>query len=108
MLSQAWLVSPLALINFFIFLNHIRHEKNEFIANELCLSYRRNDKLTKIFFKDIRNSENLERAFREIWNINEIDIRESFYAIYLNHSLDVVGYYRVGDGGIDSVAIDKN
>ncbi len=81
-------------------------KKNEFIANELCLSYRRNAKLSVSAFTKVRSSKALERAFRSIWNKDEIDVRESFYALYLNNQLDIVGYYRIGDGGLDAVAVD--
>ena len=81
-------------------------KKNEFIANELCLSYRRNPKLSVSAFTKIRSSDALEETFRQIWNIDEIDVRESFYAIYLNNQLNVVGYYRIADGGADAVWVD--
>ncbi|VTR41245.1 JAB domain-containing protein [Sphingobacterium thalpophilum] len=81
-------------------------KKNEFIANELCLSYRRNPELSVSDFTEIHSSSDLEVAFRQVWNIDEIEVRESFYALYLDNKLDVVGYYRIADGGIDAVAVD--
>lgn len=81
-------------------------KKNEFIANELCLSYRRNPKLPVSAFNKIKNSRCLEETFRQVWNIDEIEVRESFYALYMTNQLNVVGYYRIADGGIDAVAVD--
>ncbi len=41
-----------------------------------------------------------------IWNTDEMEIRESFYAIFFNNKLDVVGYRKIADGGIDAVYVD--
>lgn len=81
-------------------------KKNEFIANELCLSYRRNPNLSIPAFTTVNSSLRLEEAFKQIWNMDEIEVRESFYALYLNNQLNVVGYYRIADGGAGAVAVD--
>lgn len=80
--------------------------QNKFIAHELRLSYHKNDKLSLSDFSSVNNSRKMETAFRAVWNSNEIDIRESFYAIYFNSKLDVVGYHKIADGGLDMVVVD--
>lgn len=80
--------------------------KKNFIANELKLSYHRNVKLSIDDFKCINNSRLMDRKFRMIWDLEEFEIRESFYALYFNTKLDVVGYRKIADGGIDSVMVD--
>ncbi|MDM8175941.1 JAB domain-containing protein [Olivibacter sp. 47] len=80
--------------------------KNQFIANELRLTYYKNESLNVSDFKKLNCSDTLSNAFRKIWNNNEIEIRESFYAIYLNTALNAVGYFKIADGGVDSVVVD--
>lgn len=80
--------------------------KKNFIANELKLSYHRNHKFAIEDFKCINNSKLMDRTFRKIWDLEEFEIRESFYAIYFNTKLDVVGYRKIADGGIDAVMVD--
>ena len=69
--------------------------KKNFIANELKLSYHRNQKLSIDYFKCINNSKLMDRTFRMIWDSEEFEIRESFYALYFNSKLDVVGYRKI-------------
>ncbi len=80
--------------------------KNRSIANELRVSYYRNEKLSVEDFKTVNSSKLMEKVFRKIWNTEELDVRESFYAIFFNNKLDVVGYRKIADGGLDSIMID--
>lgn len=80
--------------------------KNQFIVNEIRLTYHKNELLDFSHFKSVNSSHKLCKAFRQIWNIDEIEIRESFYAIYLNSRLNAVGYRKISDGGIDAVVVD--
>ncbi|WP_130857903.1 JAB domain-containing protein [Olivibacter jilunii] len=80
--------------------------KNQFIANELRLTYHKNELLDPSHFKNVNSSDKLCQAFREIWNIDEIEIRESFYAIYFNSRLNAIGYRKIADGGVDMVIVD--
>lgn len=80
--------------------------KNKFIAHELRLSYHKNEKLSLSDFTAVNSSKRMNLAFRNIWNMEEIEVRESFYAIYLNSKLDVVGYQKIADGGLDMVMVD--
>lgn len=80
--------------------------KNRTIANELRVSYHRNENLSVEDFKSVTSSKLLEKVFRKIWNTDELDVRESFYAIFFNNRLDVVGYRKIADGGLDSIIVD--
>ena len=80
--------------------------KKNFIANELKLSYHRNVKFSNEDFKSINNSKLMDRTFRMIWDLEEFEIRESFYALYFNTKLDVIGYRKIADGGLDSIMVD--
>lgn len=48
----------------------------------------------------------MEEVFRIIWDTDEMEVRESFYAIFFNSKLDVVGYRKIADEGIDAVYVD--
>lgn len=80
--------------------------QNKFIAHELRLSYHKNDKLSLSDFTAVNCSKRMDSTFRKVWNVDEIDVRESFYAIYFNSKLDVVGYHKIADGGLDMVMVD--
>jgi DNA repair protein RadC len=99
------LVNHSALIQFSIHLKITIMKKN-FIANELKLSYHRNPKLSVEDFKCINNSRLMDKTFRMIWDMDEFEIRESFYALYFNTKLDVVAYRKIADGGLDAVMVD--
>lgn len=57
-------------------------------------------------FKCINNSKLMDRTFRRIWDLDELEIRESFYALYFNTKLDVIGYRKIAEGGLDTVMVD--
>jgi len=80
--------------------------KKNFIANELKLSYHKNSKLSIDDFRCINNSRLMNKTFRLIWDMEEFEIRESFYALYFNTKLDVIGYRKIADGGLDAVMVD--
>lgn len=95
----------LALINFCFTLT-FNAMKTNFIAHELRISYHKNATLLTQNFERINCSKMMSRIFRLIWNLDEIQVRESFYAIYFNSQLDVEGYRKISDGGLDSVLVD--
>lgn len=59
-----------------------------------------------MIFICINNSKFMDRTFRKIWDSEELEIRESLYALYFNTKLDVVGYRKIADGGLDAVVVD--
>jgi len=80
--------------------------KNLSVANELVVSYVKNPNLNIDDFKVVNNSRLMNVVFKQIWNQNDLTIRESFYAIFFNPKLDVVGYRKIGDGSVDAVMVD--
>lgn len=80
--------------------------KNLSVANELVVSYVKNPNLNIDDFKVVNNSRLMNVVFKQIWNQNDLTIRESFYAIFFNPKLDVVGYRKIGDGSLDAVMVD--
>ena len=80
--------------------------KNLSVANELVVSYVKNPNLNIEDFKVVNNSRLMNVVFKQIWNQNDLTIRESFYAIFFNPKLDVVGYRKIGDGSVDAVMVD--
>lgn len=80
--------------------------KTNFIAHELRISYHKDESLSVSDFKCVNCSALMDNVFRLIWNIDEINVRESFYAIFFNSKLDVVGYRKIADGGLDAILVD--
>jgi len=79
--------------------------KNRSIANELRVSYHKNQELSTENFKNVNSSKLMEKVFRIIWDTDEMEIRESFYAIFFNSKLDVFGYRKIVDGGIAPIYV---
>jgi DNA repair protein RadC len=50
-------------------------------------------------------SRDAERILRSIWG-NDINYRESFYALYLNRANKVLGYQLISLGGISGTVVD--
>src|SRR5690606_21212348 len=74
-------------------------------ANEVLLSYKKSPLLQKDCFKALNNSQKMSDFLRSIWN-EELELRESFYIVCCNLKLDVVGYKKIADGGLDAVMVD--
>ena len=50
-------------------------------------------------------SKDAERILRSVWG-NDINYRESFYALYLNRANKVLGYQLISLGGISGTVVD--
>ncbi len=50
-------------------------------------------------------SADAEKVFRKIWN-QPLELRECFYALFLNRANKVLGYYLVSVGGITGTVVD--
>jgi DNA repair protein RadC len=50
-------------------------------------------------------SMDAERIFRSIWS-NTINLKESFYVLYLNRANKVLGYQLISIGGISGTVVD--
>ena len=75
------------------------------VVNELLLSYKTHSLFTNFSFKSLRSSKDVSRLLRRIWN-DELNIRESFYLVCFDRAMNVVGYRKISDGGLDSVHVD--
>jgi DNA repair protein RadC len=53
----------------------------------------------------VTTSAEAEKVFRSIWEL-PIDLRESFYALYLDRGNKVLGYLLISIGGISGTVID--
>ncbi|OFM84577.1 RadC family protein [Weeksella sp. HMSC059D05] len=77
---------------------------NESFTFEYCLTkkYKTNQQTKKI---TIKNEYDVNQFARTIYQ-GEEGIFESFFTIYLDNSNNVLGYSRIGKGGITSVNVD--
>lgn len=75
-------------------------------ANELSLSYKKVVRLEDPGFKEINSSLKVSQILRLIWDQDQINIRESFYLLCFSTKLDLIGYYKVAEGGLDQVLVD--
>ena len=54
----------------------------------------------------IKSSKDAEIYFREIFDSEQLEVREQAMAIFLNNASNTVGYYLVSIGGMTSTVID--
>lgn len=79
-------------------------ETTETYLNELSISYHK-----KLFsHTSIKNSKDAELVIRDIYNqtSSEIELKEYFFIILLNRANEVIGYYKLSEGGIHSTDVD--
>lgn len=79
--------------------------KPTMILNEVVMSYKKTTDLSSSMFSMVNSSLKTAKVLREIWN-EEFAIRESFYILCYDHSLSIVGYKKIADGGLDAVLVD--
>ena len=72
------------------------------IVNEIKLSYSRKGNSEKL----ITNSRDAVDVFRQHFDKDEIDYRESFFALYLNQANKVLGIRKISESGIASTVVD--
>lgn len=72
------------------------------IVNELKLSYSRKGNCERL----ITSSYDAMEIFREHFDADEIDYRESFFALYLNQANKVLGIKKISECGISSTLVD--
>jgi len=56
--------------------------------------------------RKITSSHDCVDAFREIFPVESIELRESFYIMLLNRANMVLGYFRVSEGGLSGTVAD--
>lgn len=94
------------VMNTLLNLQNFADQQSAVYARELCLSYKRSVQLWEPAQYQIDNSKKVEELLRLIWDEDQIAIKESFYLLCFSTSLQLVGFYRVSDGGLDSVMVD--
>lgn len=72
------------------------------IVNEIKLSYSRKGNCER----SISSSRDVVEIFRAHFDADEMDYRESFFALYLNHANKVLGIKKVSECGISSTVVD--
>lgn len=72
------------------------------IVNEIKLTYTRKGNCEKT----IQTSRDAVQVFRQHFDVEEIDYRESFYALYLNQANQVLGIKKISESGISSTIVD--
>lgn len=75
-------------------------------ANELSLSYRRSVPLSDPKCHRLNSSRRIAEFLRIIWRKEDLAIREAFYLLCFSTSMDLVGFYKIAEGGMDSVSVD--
>ncbi len=72
------------------------------IVNEIKLSYSRKGNCER----SISSSRDAVEIFREHFDADELDYRESFFALYLNQANKVLGIKKISESGISSTLVD--
>ncbi|WP_426473855.1 JAB domain-containing protein [Chryseobacterium balustinum] len=72
------------------------------IVNEIKLSYSRKGNCER----SISSSVDAVAVFREHFDPDEMDYRESFFALYLNQANKVLGIKKISECGISSTLVD--
>ncbi|MGC6413324.1 MAG: JAB domain-containing protein [Bacteroidia bacterium] len=76
---------------------------NNITINEVELHYRQPQCKESVF---IRSSKDAYNVLRNVFDNNQIGIREEFVALYLDRSNKVIGSYTGFKGGITGVVVD--
>jgi DNA repair protein RadC len=71
------------------------------IVNEIKIAYTRKGNCEK----KITSSKDAVEVFRQHFDSDEIDYRESFYALYLNQTNNVLGIKKISECGISSTMV---
>lgn len=72
------------------------------IVNEIKLSYSRKGNCERL----ITTSRDAVKIFKEHFDSDEMDYRESFFALYLNQANRVLGIKKISESGISSTIVD--
>ncbi|WP_294246246.1 JAB domain-containing protein [uncultured Chryseobacterium sp.] len=72
------------------------------IVNEIKLSYSRKGNSERL----ISDSHDAVDVFRQYFDVEEIDYRESCFALYLNQANKVLGIKKISESGISSTIVD--
>src|ERR1039458_3040323 len=70
---------------------------------EIQVSYRTTVKASER--RKVTTSKDTESIFREIWS-SSMEFKEEFYIILLNRANQVLGWYKVSEGGMSGTVVD--
>lgn len=70
---------------------------------EIKISYSNKVKLSEM--EKVTTSSDAEKIFRRIWR-QSIELKECFYAMYLNRNNKVLGAMLISEGGISGTVVD--
>lgn len=71
-------------------------------ASEMKISY----SPKKASFEAITEPQEMEKYLRSIWDKGAIEHRETFKLVCFNQAAQIVGWFKVADGGVSSVTVD--
>lgn len=81
---------------------HGANQMNYNIVNEIKLSYSRKGNADKT----VMSSYDVSEVFRAHFDAEQIDYKESFYALYLDQKSKVLGIKKISECGISSTLVD--
>ncbi|MCI0922413.1 JAB domain-containing protein [Sphingobacterium rhinopitheci] len=90
----------------FLDFKELLNSNENIIVNELSLSYKRSLQLNDPQFKQLNSSTKVSNLLREIWDEGQLEVRESFYLLCFSTGLDLLGYQKISEGGLDAVVVD--
>ena len=90
----------------FLNFKELLNSNENIIVNELSLSYKRSLQLNDPQFKQLNSSTKVSNLLREIWDEDQLEVRESFYLLCFSTGLDLLGYQKISEGGLDAVVVD--
>jgi len=76
-------------------------------SNELGLTYKKTIELDNPEFHKLNSSARVAGFLRQIWDNEDLLVRESFYLLCFSSGLDLIGFFKIADGGIDAVNVDR-
>lgn len=75
-------------------------------VNELKLTYKRHEELLPFRDTELNSSKAIASFLRELFDRDDLIIRETFYAIYLDQTLRIVGFQKISEGAYDFVLVE--
>ena len=72
------------------------------IVNEIKLTYSRKGNIEKT----VLSSRDASNIFREHFDADQIDYKESFYSMYINQANKILGIQKISESGITSSLVD--
>lgn len=73
---------------------------------ETKLNLKKTKKGLKLNTLQINSPTAAENFFREIWDMDSMNISESFYLLFVNRSNRIIGYSLIATGGFAGVMVD--